>query len=88
MAENIIISNEKELKEKIENIKKGGKEKLHVISDFDRTLTKCFVDGEKNPTMIAYIRNGNYLTPDYSQKAHALFDKYHPIEISSNINEK
>lgn len=86
--ENIIISNEKELKEKIKKISDGGKNKLHVITDFDRTLTKAFVDGQKSATVIAQIRNGKWLTPDYASKAHALYDKYRPIEISSKINDK
>jgi len=86
--ENIIISNKKELEAKIKRISEQGKEKFHVIADFDRTLTKTFVNNKKSSTVIAQIRNGRYLTPDYAPRASALFDKYHPIEISSNIPEK
>ena len=31
------------------------------------------------------LRDGDYLTTDYAEKADALFDKYHPIEIDQNI---
>jgi cytosolic 5'-nucleotidase 3 len=48
MTKNIIIPDEQSLEEKIKNISRDGKEKLHVIADFDRTLTKAFVNGEKN----------------------------------------
>ena len=82
---NIFISNLKDLEEKIKKISKDGVDKFHVITDFDRTLTKAFVDGEKSPTVIAQIRNGKYLTEDYSSRAHKLFDIYHPIEIDHNI---
>jgi cytosolic 5'-nucleotidase 3 len=85
---NIIISNKEELNFKIKEIKKQGNENLHVITDFDKTLTKGFVKGQKSPTVIAQLREGKYLTPDYAPRAYALFEKYHPIEIDSNINSK
>jgi len=85
---NVIISNPKKLEEMINKISQDGKDKFHVIADFDRTLTKAFVNNEKSSTVIAQIRNGNYLTEDYSPRAHALFDKYHPIEISNEISSK
>lgn len=84
----IIISNPKELEDKIRKISEEGKDKFHVIADFDRTLTKAFVNNEKSSTVIAQIRNGKYLTEDYAPRAHALFDKYHPIEISNEISAK
>lgn len=84
--ENIIIPN----KEKLEKIKKiiakAGAKKLHVIADFDRTLTKNFVEGKEVPSVISILRDGSYLTPDYAKKAHALFNKYHPTEINPNIS--
>ena len=44
---NIIISNKKELETKIKRISGQGKEKFHVIADFDRTLTKAFVNNKQ-----------------------------------------
>ncbi len=85
MTENIIISDLKDFEEKKKKIIKKGASNFHVISDFDRTLTKCFVDGKRISSLISWLRNGNYLTKDYSSKAHALFDEYHPIEINPNI---
>jgi len=70
---------------KINKIKIDGSSKLHIISDFDRTITKAFVEGQKTPTSLAQIREGKYLTKDYPEKAHALFDKYHAYEISNTI---
>ncbi len=88
MSENIIISNKKKLEKIIKKIAAGGSENFHVLSDFDRTLTKAFVKGEKSSTVIAQIRNGNYLAPEYSPEAHRLFDIYHPIEIDPTIGKK
>ena len=85
MMENIIIQNPNKLKEIKKAISESGAEKLHIISDFDRTLTYSFVDGQRRPSLIFVLRSGGYLTSDYAEKAQDLFDKYHPIEIDSNI---
>ena len=86
MLENVVISNPRELGEKKKKIAEQRKEKFHVIADFDRTLTCSFFKGEKTPSLISHLRNGKYLTSDYAPKAHALFDKYHPIEINPDIS--
>lgn len=81
---NIVISNPKEFKKKKKFFK--DKDKVHVIADFDRTLTYGSVKGKRSSSLIAFIRDGNYLTPDYPKKAHALYDHYRPIEIDPNIS--
>ncbi|MDD5649854.1 MAG: hypothetical protein PHF86_05445 [Candidatus Nanoarchaeia archaeon] len=78
--------NEDLVKQKIKEIKSQGLDKLHVVSDFDRTLTKCFYNGKKIPSTIALIREGGYLTEDYPKKAFELFDKYHPIELDESLD--
>lgn len=85
MNKNIIIPNPNKFKKTIEAMTKEGFEKIHILSDFDRTLTRAFVNGEKIPLLISILRDGKYLSPDYSKKARALFDKYHPIEINLNM---
>lgn len=82
---NVTIPNTEEFKKIKENIIRDGVEKLHVLADFDRTLTTAFVDGEKRPSIISVLRDGGYLSSDYSAKAHALFDKYHVIEIDPSV---
>ena len=82
---NKLISNHEEVEKKINNIKKSGSELLHVLADFDRTLTYWTVDGIKTPSIISMLRDGNHLTEDYADKAHALFNKYHAIEIDPTI---
>jgi cytosolic 5'-nucleotidase 3 len=86
--ENIIIPNEKKLNQTINNMIKRGPSNLHIISDFDRTLTKYFVEGKKIPSIIALIREGGYLSPEYVKKAFKLHDIYHPIEINSKISNQ
>jgi len=83
---NILITNKEKFEELKDNFKKDGVEKLHVLADFDRTLTKAFVNGENTPSLISVLRDEDYLTPDYPKKAKAFYEKYHAIEISPDIS--
>ena len=88
MEKDIIIQNASNLEDLKKSIAKDGIECLHVLTDFDKTLTTLFVNGEKVPSLISVLRNGDYLTPDYVQKANQLYDKYHPIEIDPKVPQK
>lgn len=76
----IEITNPEKLQEAVEAIKKDGADRLHILTDFDRTLTTAKVDGKSMPSLISILRDGNYLTPDYAAKAHSLYNHYAPIE--------
>ncbi len=82
---NILITNKERFEELKERFKKDGVEKLHLLADFDKTLTKEFVHGKKVASIISVLRDNNYLTPDYPEKAKALYAKYYPIEKNLSI---
>lgn len=84
-ASNVLISDQGALKRKLDLFKNGGLENIHVVADFDRTLTKSLYNGRKTPSLIALIREGGYLSDDYTQKAFALFDEYHPVEMDTRL---
>jgi HAD superfamily hydrolase (TIGR01544 family) len=86
--ENIIISNQEKFKEIKEKFQKEGLNKIHVLADFDKTLTQAFVEEKEIPSTISILRDGNYLTPDYADKAHQLYNKYHPLEIDPEISKE
>ena len=86
--ENIIINDKNKFEEKKEKILQQGRDKFHVLADFDLTLTKANVDGIKTQAIMKYLRNGNYLTSDYVKKANELYEKYHPIEIDPSISKE
>jgi 5'-nucleotidase len=85
MTQDTIISNLAQLESTKSAIGIGGVEKFHVLSDFDRTLTKTFVAGEEVPSIISVLRSEGYLTPDYPDKAKELFNHYHAIEIDPQV---
>jgi 5'-nucleotidase len=85
--ENIIIVDDKEFEKKKKIIIQDGVEKLHILSDFDRTITYGLADGERTHTVISQLRSDpKYLGENYFKEAHKLFDFYHPIELNPNIS--
>jgi 5'-nucleotidase len=88
MEESIIISNPEKLEKIKKLISRDGAENFFIVSDFDRTLTTAFVNGKNTPSLLSILRDGNYLTPGYAEKAHALYNKYHPIEIDPSIEKE
>ena len=78
----ILIADERHLENMKEAFLKGGSKRMHVLTDFDRTLTKAEVNGKPIPSVISILRDKDYISRDYSEKAHALANKYRPIEMN------
>lgn len=74
------IQNKERLEGNREVFKRGGLDKIHILSDFDGTLTYGKIDGHKSPSIISMLRDGKHLSEEYSRQAHALYDKYHVFE--------
>jgi len=86
--EGIRIKNPEKLNRKIADVKKDGSKELHLISDFDRTLTNAFTDGKKISSSYALLRNGGYLGEEYTKKDIALFEQYYPLENDPNLSDE
>lgn len=71
--------------DKTDFILQDGASKLHIITDFDRTLTQAFVDGEYKSSLISVLYTEWYLSDHYQKTAQWYFDHYHPIEIDESI---
>lgn len=88
-SKNIIISDIEKFNKLKSNFIKDGIDNLHVIADFDGTLTKTNIDKKiREPSIISLLRSEkyNYLGDDYSNKAKKLFNEYHPIETDSSLD--
>lgn len=88
MQEKIVILKPEKVQEKKRKILNEGAKNFHVLADFDRTLTNAFVEGKKIPSIISVLRDGNYLSLEYTKKARELFEKYHPIETDLNLSDE
>ncbi len=81
----MLIADKTRYDKKIQAFKKDGVKAIHVLADFDRTLTKPVVNGQKVPSITSLLRDGKHISQEYAEAAHALFNHYHPIELDPNI---
>lgn len=78
--------NLKELKLALEDIFSVGPDSVHVLADFDGTLTKEYIDGKKIPSLISVLRDHpGYLSAEYQAKAHELYAQYSPLEKDTQL---
>lgn len=82
---NIVISNQYKLNKILDAMAAGGPEKLHILADFDKTLTKAFTNGSRYHSVISQIRDGAYLPEEYNKAAHELFGIYSVFERDIKI---
>jgi hypothetical protein len=60
MKKKLMIIDSEGLEETKRKIREQGFDSIHVITDFDRTLTKAFVNGERTPSIISQLYDGNH----------------------------
>jgi 5'-nucleotidase len=85
MKNNIYFSN-KENFEKIKmNFRAKWASKIHFLADFDRTLTKAYIDWIHTPALIWVLREKNILWDKVTIKEKELYSKYRPQEENPNI---
>ncbi|PIN18536.1 5'-nucleotidase [Handroanthus impetiginosus] len=70
------------LQNKISSVRLEGPSKLQVIADFDGTLTRYWIDGQRGHSSHGLLQQGN---PEYDLKRQELYDHYHPLEIDPTI---
>ena len=73
------IFDEQKLQEKIAKMSDSGADKLHVLADFDKTLSEVsYINNKPVTSIIGLIRAGGHLSPEYASAAYILFEKYAP----------
>jgi len=85
MIDNLLITNQKHFDSTLAHIRKDGAKCLHVLADFDRTLTKIYVDGKEVPSIISVLRDNEYLSNNYAERAHELANYYLPISNDTKM---
>ncbi|XP_030077186.1 7-methylguanosine phosphate-specific 5'-nucleotidase isoform X1 [Microcaecilia unicolor] len=80
LKERVRMKNREHVNEIIESLRRGGKEKLQVISDFDMTLSRFKCDGRRCPTSYNIIENSHLVSETCRNKLQELFNTYCPLE--------
>lgn len=78
------ISNPTSFERKISKIKSDGINSLHIISDFDRTLTGQQPEGKITTTSWAIFQS--ILGNEYTRSRQELFNYYYPIEKDESLD--
>lgn len=70
------------------HMRQAGVDQFYVLTDFAKTLTHAYINGEKTPPIVAELRNGKYMTADYAPKAHTLYNTYAHFEHDPSLSLK
>ncbi len=73
---------------KLDRLVQGGRERLHVISDFDMTLTKWGdAQGKRSVSSHGILtRATSHTTPEFKARTSAYYDRYYPMEVSTALS--
>lgn len=82
------IGNKARVEEMINRLVVGGREKLQMISDFDRTITKQHVNGKPTMSSFCIFSQCTQLPSGYKERDAELCRRYRPIEIDPNISRE
>lgn len=62
-------------------------EKIFVIADYDMTLTKAHVNGQKASTLMHLLRDSNVLPPAYTERENDIFMAYEQIIRKPDVTQ-
>jgi cytosolic 5'-nucleotidase 3 len=86
LLKNFKYINQKSVEEKIKLLISEGKSKLHIVSDFDRTLTTGIKKEGGDSSTWALLET--HLSEILQKKSLDLYNYYRPLEIAGNLTEK
>jgi len=85
---NIEIKDYEKVEKKLLDIIKDGKENVHIISDFDMTITKYWDNDKRSPSCYDFFSRSSKISDNYRKKYMDLKEKYYPIEISPDLTNE
>ena len=72
---------------KLKQFQADGPERLLVVSDWDRTLTRSVAEDGSDQSTCSVIANSGHLGPAFSRRYRELFDRYRRIERDTELSE-
>ena len=85
---NVYFKNKQEFLEKLANFKKDGIENLQIVSDFDQTITKFFVNGKKCPSIFSLFALSDQISQKFINRYNELFEIYSKHEIDMKLTKE
>jgi len=85
----LLTVNPPEWREKVQHAMKGGADNIFWVCDFDRTLTKCFLeDGNRSLDCHDILASIPKITPECKQIMEEMMEYYYPIEIHPTMTRE
>lgn len=86
---NVYINNKEDLLRKINRIVSDGPKKLQIVTDFDHTLTRHYMDnGSTVLTSYGMFKECPSVPQCYKDEENRLAEKYKPIEVDHLISDE
>jgi len=82
---NVEIKNLENVEEKLSKIINDGKDSVHLISDFDMTITKYWYNGTRSPSSHDILTRSSKVSETYRKTCEDLKEKFYPIEINPEL---
>ncbi|KAM9837205.1 7-methylguanosine phosphate-specific 5'-nucleotidase-like [Aulostomus maculatus] len=81
----VLMRERGKVKETIQAMQRAGVGRLHVISDFDMTLTRFAYNGKRVPTTHNILDNRLLVDEECARSMRELLNTYYPIEIDASL---
>ena len=83
----IVSKNIPKAYEKYKVLAQGGAQQLQIISDFDRTISKYYLnDGKSKGNSCHGVHNCDL--PNFAEEAEKLYNKYYPMEVLTELSHE
>ncbi|KAI9020415.1 pyrimidine 5'-nucleotidase [Hyaloraphidium curvatum] len=90
-SSSILMANRDAVQEKLFSLASGGPEALHIVADFDMTLTKYWVPGpadgklQRNVSSHGLVMRSSAMTDELRRRTDDLYRLFYPIEVSHTV---
>ena len=71
---------------KVSRLVAGGRDRLQVVADWDRTLTTARTLSGRDQSTYAILYDGGYLGPDYQRRSELLYRTFRESERSADLD--
>lgn len=82
----VAFSNRATFFDKLSAFKKNGHSRLSIVSDFDFTISKFLIDGQRGASCHKIIEDCGLLHHEYHAQAQDLQKKYYPLEVDPSLS--
>lgn len=85
-GQRVVFANKDAFVAKLNRFKAVGPSKLSIVSDFDFTISKFYMNGVRGASCHKVIEDCGLLAKEYHDEAQGLQAKYYPLEVDPTLN--